>query len=71
VLGEMLYVSIIMFEDREPTSEEKKLSTLVASEHFRIATEKDKAKCLLTSLVGDFETKNRYWGWIGGRKWTR
>jgi len=71
VLGDKLYLSIIMFEDREPTTEEKKISTLVESDHFCLATDKDKSKFLISSLVGDFETTNRYWGWIGGRKWTK
>jgi hypothetical protein len=52
VIKNKMFVSIIMFEDREPTGEEKKTHYPVDDSFFRFATKSDRARFLISQLVG-------------------
>jgi hypothetical protein len=51
VIKNKMFVSIIMFEDHEPTGEEKKTHYPVDSTFFRLATKADRARFLISQLV--------------------
>jgi len=46
-----IFVSIVMFEDQEPSGEEKKTHYPVDSSFFRLATKADRARFLISQLV--------------------
>jgi hypothetical protein len=51
IIKNKMFVSIIMFEDREPSGEEKKTHYPVDDSFFRFATKSDRARFLISQLV--------------------
>lgn len=58
IIKNKMFVSIIMFEDREPSGEEKKTHYPVDDSFFRFATKSDRARFLISQLVSSERRQN-------------